>query len=73
MTSNPDIHDLARYGDNLLARIDALTADVSVKAGQERRDGWRYLLLACASEIRYLRGELRAVATNAQAAIERSG
>ena len=69
--SDPDKYDLARYGDDLLARLDELTVGVSVKAGQEHRDGWRYLLLACASEIRHLRGELRAIAERALANQER--
>lgn len=51
--SDPDIPDLARYGDDLLARIDELTSRDLGSDG----NGWRNLLLAAGCEI----GRLRAI------------
>lgn len=57
--SNFHIPDIARAGDDLLARIDELTVG---KIGQDDRDGWRCLLLACGKEIGRLRSELKGIA-----------
>ena len=57
--SDPAVPDRARYGDDLLARIDELTIG---KESSNEPDGWRPLLLACAAEIGRLRAELVGIA-----------
>ena len=57
--SDPYTPDRARYGDDLLRRIDELTVgkDLGVDG-----NGWRNLLLACGAEIGRLRADLRGIA-----------
>jgi hypothetical protein len=53
MLSDPNIPDIARNGDDLLARIDEL-ASVRDLSGADG-NGWIFLLLACKDEILRLR------------------
>lgn len=57
--SDPNTPDLARTGDDLLARIDELTVG---RVPEGCKDGWRCLLMACGREIGRLRAELRGIA-----------
>ncbi len=63
--SNPQVDDVHRTGDDLLARIDELTS----KCG-DIANGWRPLLFACGREIGILRNQLIGIASSIES-IER--
>lgn len=54
-SSDPSMPDRARFGDDLLLRIDELTVGRIPEGGDG--NGWRPLLVACGREI-----ELRGIA-----------
>ncbi len=61
--SDPEIRDVHRRGDDLLARIGELTAYVTIDPDNGLAgDGWRFLLKACSREIISLRSTLKAIA-----------
>ena len=68
--SNPDIPDRARMGDDLLSRIEEMTYRTP-NVEDDSGNGWRSLLLACASEIGRLRAELVGTADRIQRQEER--
>ncbi len=55
--SDPGIPDRQRVGEDLLARLDELTAQL----GPDELDGWRPLLRAAGDELERLRATLKAL------------
>lgn len=67
--SDPELPDIARFGDDLLARIDELTDG---KIPEDcNGNGWRCVLKAAGAEIGRLRGQLLGIAHRIENAEEK--